>query len=233
MPVSRRTRAEHDKPISKVQKFIDGVGFWTKGGFVVANLAPSTVTIQTDQTGDFSNVHNFVKNFVWDPTLQFKAHIVANRAARHLRLKTLEKEQNKTKKSQGVLPGTVCIVLYIDILNLVLLSSWPERNWRIRPARRFRAGFRKFSKKNSCIARARRGHAGLTVYPPMIQIADVVIDSSQSCDRKSKFGLRHGIKLTELYAMTKSEFWFSMIPPRTSDHNVRSFVPVNSTVKIF
>ena len=68
MPVSRRTRAEHVKPISKVQKFIDGVGFWTKGGFVVANLAPSsTVTIQTDQTEDFSNVHNFVKKFVWDP----------------------------------------------------------------------------------------------------------------------------------------------------------------------
>ena len=54
---------------------------------------------------------------------QFKAHIVANRAARHLRLKALEKEQNKTKKSQGVLPGTVCIVLYIDILNLVLVYT--------------------------------------------------------------------------------------------------------------
>jgi hypothetical protein len=33
----------------------------------MANLAPSKVTIQTDQTRDFSNVHNFVKNFVWDP----------------------------------------------------------------------------------------------------------------------------------------------------------------------
>jgi hypothetical protein len=67
MHVSRRTRAEHTKPISKAQKIIDGVDFWPKGGFVVANLAPSTVTIQTDQTGDFSYVHNFVKNFVWDP----------------------------------------------------------------------------------------------------------------------------------------------------------------------
>jgi hypothetical protein len=27
MPVSRRTRAEHDKPIFRVQKFIAGVGF--------------------------------------------------------------------------------------------------------------------------------------------------------------------------------------------------------------
>ena len=34
----------------------------------MANLAPSKVTIQTDQTRDFSDVHNFVKNFVWDPT---------------------------------------------------------------------------------------------------------------------------------------------------------------------
>jgi hypothetical protein len=33
----------------------------------MANLALSKVTIQTDQTRDFSNVHNFVKNFVWDP----------------------------------------------------------------------------------------------------------------------------------------------------------------------
>jgi hypothetical protein len=32
--------------------------------FVMANLAFTTVTIQT---GDFSNVHNFVKKFVWDP----------------------------------------------------------------------------------------------------------------------------------------------------------------------
>ena len=67
MPVSRRTRAEHDKPIFRVQKCIAGVGFRANGSFVMANLAPSTVTIQTDQTGDFSNVHNFVKNFVWDP----------------------------------------------------------------------------------------------------------------------------------------------------------------------
>jgi hypothetical protein len=36
-----------------------------------------------------------------------------------------------------------------------------EENWRIRPARLPRAGFRKFSGKNSCIARARRGRAGL------------------------------------------------------------------------
>ena len=38
--------------------------------------------------------------------------------------------------------------------------------------------------------------------------------------RKSKFGLRHAIKLLELYCMTKSEFWFSIAWPRTSGRNV-------------
>ena len=70
----------------------------------------------------------------------------------------------------------------------------------------------------------------LTVYPPRIQIADVAISSSQSCDRKSKFGLRHAINLNQLYCMTKSEFWFSMIPPRTRSSNVRSSVLLNFTV---
>ena len=59
---------------------------------------------------------------------------------------------------------------------------------------------------------------------------DVAAASSQPDRRKSKFGLRHGIKLIELYAMTKSEFGFSTIPPRTSGGNVRSSVPLNSTV---
>jgi hypothetical protein len=40
-------------------------------------------------------------------------------------------------------------------------------------ARAALAGFRKFSKKKSCITRTRRAQAGLTVYPPWIQIADV------------------------------------------------------------
>ena len=52
-----------------------------------------------------------------------------------------------------------------------------------------------FGGGNSCIARARRVRAGLTVYPPWIQIADAAAASSQSCDRKSKFGLRQGMKL--------------------------------------
>ena len=43
--MSRRTRAEHDTPISKVQNFIGGVGLEPIGGSIVANLAPSTVTI--------------------------------------------------------------------------------------------------------------------------------------------------------------------------------------------
>ena len=53
---------------------------------------------------------------------------------------------------------------------------------------------RKLAPENHA-SRARRARAGLTVYPPWIQIIDVFAASSQSCDRKSKFGLRHGIKL--------------------------------------
>jgi hypothetical protein len=64
MPVSRQTGAEHDKPIFSVQKIIAGVGFRANASFVMANLAFTTVT---KQTGDFSNVHNFVKNFIWEP----------------------------------------------------------------------------------------------------------------------------------------------------------------------
>jgi hypothetical protein len=38
---------------------------------------------------------------------QFKAHIAANRAARHLRLKKLLKSQNKIKVVQGIVRSTV------------------------------------------------------------------------------------------------------------------------------
>ena len=42
---------------------------------------------------------------------QFKAHIVANRAARHLLLITLEKEPKKEEKVvQSILRGTVCAI---------------------------------------------------------------------------------------------------------------------------
>jgi hypothetical protein len=74
------------------------------------------------------------------------------------------------------------------------------------PARRPCAGFRKFSGENFCIACARSARMGLTVYPPWIQIGDFAASRSQSCDRKSKFGLRQGIKLNLLYALKKSEF---------------------------
>jgi hypothetical protein len=40
---------------------------------------------------------------------QFKAHIVANRAARHLRQEKLEKEQKKEKDVQGILTGIVTL----------------------------------------------------------------------------------------------------------------------------
>jgi hypothetical protein len=44
---------------------------------------------------------------------------------------------------------------------------------------------------HACSPRGAR-RAGLTVYTPL---GDVAAASSQSCDRKSKIGLRHGIKL--------------------------------------
>jgi hypothetical protein len=47
-------------------KYYEWVRFFTDQWFVLANLAPITVTIQTDQTGDLLNVHNFFKNFVLD-----------------------------------------------------------------------------------------------------------------------------------------------------------------------
>jgi hypothetical protein len=38
MPVSRRTRVEHDKPISRVQNIIKEAGIGPKGVFIGANL---------------------------------------------------------------------------------------------------------------------------------------------------------------------------------------------------
>jgi hypothetical protein len=38
MTVSRRTRVEHDKPISRVQNIIKEVGVGPKGVFIAANL---------------------------------------------------------------------------------------------------------------------------------------------------------------------------------------------------
>jgi hypothetical protein len=73
-------------------------------------------------------------------------------------------------------------------------------NWSIAPAVPACAGFRK------CIARAARPLGFDSLPPAWIQIADVSAASSQSCDRKSKFGLRHAIKHNELYRMTESEF---------------------------
>ena len=52
---------------------------------------------------------------------------------------------------------------------------------------------------------------------------DVAPSIARLDHRKSKFGLRHVVKLTELYYMTKSEFWFSMIPPSYRGGNVRSW----------
>ena len=73
----------------------------------MANQAPSKVTIQTDQTRDFSNVHNFVKKFVWDPIQSTYSRIGANHAARHLRLKKLGNKKKEEKVVQSILTSTV------------------------------------------------------------------------------------------------------------------------------
>ena len=63
-----------------------------------------------------------------------------------------------------------------------------ERNCRIRPAGRLRAGFRKFSKKNSCIARARRGIPGLKGPRPDLTMTGRC--RSYSSARSSKIKIR-------------------------------------------
>ena len=47
-----------------------------------------------------------------------------------------------------------------------VLCTWPRGNQCTACARRSRAGFVNFRKFCPCIARARRAHVGLTVYPP-------------------------------------------------------------------
>ena len=106
MPMSRRTRVEHNKPIFKAQKIINGVRFRPNNSLIVANLAPITVTIQTDQIGVFSTVHNFVKKFVWDPIQS--TYYSKSRAARHLRLNKFGNNKNLKKVVHGILTSTVC-----------------------------------------------------------------------------------------------------------------------------
>ena len=80
----------------------------------MANLAPtSKVTIQTDQTREFSNVHNFVKNFVWDPIQS--TYWSQSRGASFAPKKVRKRAKQKIK-SQGVLRSTVDINLKSSLL---------------------------------------------------------------------------------------------------------------------
>jgi hypothetical protein len=72
----------------------------------MANLAPSKVTLQTDQTRDFSNVHNFVKNFVWDP---IQSTYWSQSRGASFAPKKLGNKQKKEKVVQGALTSTVRI----------------------------------------------------------------------------------------------------------------------------
>ena len=69
----------------------------------MANLAPSTVTIQTGQTRDFQmSITSSKISF----GTQFKAHIEANHEARHLHLKKLGNKQKKEKVVRSIVPST-------------------------------------------------------------------------------------------------------------------------------
>ena len=88
MPVSRRTRADHDKHFFKIPKFNDGV-FFNRNvilSWQIWLLVQSLYKLDVFQISITSSKKSF--------GTQFKAHIVACRAARHLRLKTLLKDQN-------------------------------------------------------------------------------------------------------------------------------------------
>ena len=54
---------------------------------------------------------------------------------------------------------------------------------------------------------------------------DVATPIARRDHRKLKFGLRHAIKLIELYCVTKSEFGFSMTRPSYANGNVPNLDP--------
>ena len=96
--MSRRTRAEHDKPIFKVQKLLLGSVFNRK---VVLSWQ---IWLQVESPYRVIKLKIFQMSITSSKIsfgTQFEAHIVANREARHLRLKTLEKEQKKKKVVQS------------------------------------------------------------------------------------------------------------------------------------
>ena len=106
--MSRRTRAEHDKPIFKVQKLLLGSVFNRK---VVLSWQIWLLLLSQYKLIKLEIFQMSITSSKISFGTQCKAHIVANRAARHLRLKMLEKEQNKEKVVQGIVHGTVCLFL--------------------------------------------------------------------------------------------------------------------------
>ena len=96
--MSRRTRAEHDKPIFKVQKLLLGSVFNRKVVlswqiWLLVQSPYKLIKLKIFQMSITSSKISF--------GTQFKAHIVANRAAHHLRLKTLEKKEEKSRSGFG------------------------------------------------------------------------------------------------------------------------------------
>ena len=92
--------------------------------------------------------------------------------------------------------GTVNAYEYTVVLNLVTYCR-VDRNGTgaLRPRGSRARDFINFRGGNPYIACAGRASAGLTVYPPWIQIRDVAASLARRDHRKSKFGLRHDMKL--------------------------------------
>jgi hypothetical protein len=85
-----------------------------------------------------------------------------------------------------------------------LLSSWVVGNWRTAPARRSGAGFRKFSGKNSCIARLLRARADLKgprpdPWPDLTMTGRCKLSSSVGSSKntiRTSLLYKHGYKAT-------------------------------------
>ena len=107
MPVSRRTRAEHDNAICKAQNLLVGSVFDRKVVlswqiWLLVKSPYKLIKLGIFQMSITSSKISF--------GTQFKAHIGANHAARHLRLKKLGNKQKKEKVVQRALTSTVLLV---------------------------------------------------------------------------------------------------------------------------
>jgi hypothetical protein len=122
MPVSRRTRAEHDKPISNVQNLF--MGSFLNRNMVVSwqiwFLSQSQYKLEIFQMSITSSEISF--------GTQFKEHILANRAAHHLRLKKFENNKNQ-KKSRSECAAWYSMYQCHDPSTCINRAASPRDQW--------------------------------------------------------------------------------------------------------